>query len=144
MHAWRLSGSFKRMAQIFLRKLGLEWSLRERGFYLKKGWFKVYSSELSGQLSWGGRGGPFIAPRKKLPVGVLETWACPVSGAGHVRYRDWICSERFTVTRLGSRISPARDLAIAKKGLARTCSVQEPNMSGNSYWNLAQDPDKSR
>jgi hypothetical protein len=47
--AWRLSGPLKRMAQISLRKLRLEWSLRERGFELKKDWFKVYSSELSGQ-----------------------------------------------------------------------------------------------
>jgi hypothetical protein len=48
---WRLSGSLKRKAQISHRKLGLEWSLRERGFELKKGWFKVYLSELSGQPS---------------------------------------------------------------------------------------------
>jgi hypothetical protein len=37
---------------------------RERGFELKKGWFKVYSSELSGQPSWGVRGA-FYSPQKE-------------------------------------------------------------------------------
>jgi hypothetical protein len=57
--------------------------LRERGFDLKKGWFKLYSSELIGQSGWG-RGGAFIAPRRNLPVGVSEKRICPVSGDGHV------------------------------------------------------------
>jgi hypothetical protein len=37
---------------------------RERGFELRKGWFKVYSSELSGQPSWGVEGG-FYNPQKE-------------------------------------------------------------------------------
>jgi hypothetical protein len=41
----------QRMAQISLRKLGLEWSLREREFELKKCWFKKFSSQRSGQTS---------------------------------------------------------------------------------------------
>jgi hypothetical protein len=38
---------------------------RERGFELKKGWFKVFVSELSGQPSQGVRGGGFYNPQKE-------------------------------------------------------------------------------
>jgi hypothetical protein len=73
VHAWRLSGSLKRKAQISLRKLGLEWSLRERGFELKRGWFKVYSSELSVQLSWGARVAFYSPPKGIYPLGCQRT-----------------------------------------------------------------------
>jgi hypothetical protein len=42
------------MAQISPRRLGFEWILKEREFELKKLWFKVYSSQWSGQQSEGG------------------------------------------------------------------------------------------
>jgi hypothetical protein len=47
--AWRFWGWLKRVAQISLRKLGLEWSLRERRFELKR----IFASD---QMSWGGVG----------------------------------------------------------------------------------------
>jgi hypothetical protein len=36
-----------------------------------------------------------------------------------------------------------RDLAVVKSGEDRTCLVQEPDMSGKTYKNSAEDPDKS-
>jgi hypothetical protein len=35
------------------------------------------------------------------------------------------------------------DLVAEKLELGRTCSVQEPNMFGRSYWNPAMNPGKS-
>jgi hypothetical protein len=35
-------------------------------------------------------------------------------------------------------------LSCCEEGYDRTCLVQEPDMSGKSYWNSATDPDKSR
>jgi hypothetical protein len=120
--AWRFWGSLKMVAQISLRKLGLEWSLRERGFELQRECFKVFTRVLSGQPSWGSMGA-FYSPRPGVifPLGVSETrtclqrligtrpWCrtCPVLGpnpcynleAGHVRSRDRICPGLVTVTR---------------------------------------------
>jgi hypothetical protein len=59
---------------------------RERGFELKKGWFEVFASKLSGQPSWGrGEREAFYGPRRNLPIGVSENRTCPVSGARHVQ-----------------------------------------------------------
>jgi hypothetical protein len=57
---------------------------RESGFELKRGWFKVYSSELSVQSSWG-RGGPFITSKRNLPVRVSKNRICLMSRARHVQ-----------------------------------------------------------
>jgi hypothetical protein len=38
-------------SNLSLRKLGLEWSLRERRFELKREYFKVFASEASDQTS---------------------------------------------------------------------------------------------
>jgi hypothetical protein len=43
----------ERMTQISPWRLGFERSLREREFELKKLWFKVFSSQWSGQVSEG-------------------------------------------------------------------------------------------
>jgi hypothetical protein len=54
--AWWLSWSLKRVTQISPRKLRLEWCLREIRFELKRECFKVFASEVSDQMSWGGIG----------------------------------------------------------------------------------------
>jgi hypothetical protein len=66
--------------------------------------------------------GPFIAPKRNLPVGVSENRTCPVSGAEHV----WNPS-----------LNPSMALDMsgvwAKPGLglrSRTCPLPGPNMSG--------------
>jgi hypothetical protein len=89
--AWRLSGSLKRMAQISLMELRLEWSLRERGFELKKDWFKMFSSELSGQPIWGGVG-TFYSPQKES-----THWSVRDPDMSGIRGRT--CSTSVSVTR---------------------------------------------
>jgi hypothetical protein len=36
-----------------------------------------------------------------------------------------------------------KGLSCCEERLGRTCPVQEPDMCGKRYWNLATDPDKS-
>jgi hypothetical protein len=36
-----------------------------------------------------------------------------------------------------------KGLSRCEEGVDRTCLVQEPDMSGKGYWNLATDPNKS-
>jgi hypothetical protein len=51
--------------------------LKEVELELKKCWLKEFSSQWSGQLSKGGCGPLFIAPKRNLPVGVSEIQTCP-------------------------------------------------------------------
>jgi hypothetical protein len=67
----------QKMTQISLKKLRCEWSLKETELELKKCWFKEFSSQWSGQLSKGGCGPLFIAPKRNLPVRVSEIRTCP-------------------------------------------------------------------
>jgi hypothetical protein len=79
----------------------------------------VYSSELSGQPSCG-RGRSFIAPKRNLPVGVLENQTCPVSGAGHM----WNPS-----------LEPSLDVGHVRCLALTRVRAEEPNMSstGTGY-----------
>jgi hypothetical protein len=101
--------------------------LRERGFELKKGWFKVYSSELSGQPSWG-RVGPFMAPRRNLPVGVSRTRTCLVLRVGHVQ---------------NPSLEPGLSTGHVQCLALTWVRAEEPDMSGNYYCNPIREPDKS-
>lgn len=76
--AWRFLEWLKRVAQISLRKLGLDWSLRERER-------EVLSSRKVDSRCFQNRRvanraegvwGPLIAPRRNLPVGVSEAQTC--------------------------------------------------------------------
>jgi hypothetical protein len=89
MVAWRLSWSLKRMAQISLRKLGLEWSLRERERFWAQEMLVQSVFKWTGWPIEMGRGG-VIDPRQNLPVrGVRDpdmsdirgrTWSEPIFG----------------------------------------------------------------
>jgi hypothetical protein len=69
----------QRMAQIFPRNLGLEWSLRERDFKLKSVSQSVF--QMNRVASWVKEAwGAFYTPQGNLPVGVSETQTCPCLG----------------------------------------------------------------